>query len=270
MNKTFASRNNKHHFYLLRGLLVCAICERTLIGSCSAGTVRYQCPSRGKNRPPDVSPHSISISGSVIEPLVWQAVSDLLRNPKLLEDAWQNQVESTQASPGEMDRLQSHLRRLERQWTRLLDAFQSEVLDKDELVKRKEHLDQARQTLEHRLEQLTRQERQDRAKEQMLEDFASFCQQIERSLDKPTPQVQQEVIRLLIDHIVVDKDAIVIKHIIPTDDDCRLLPGHRCTQIYADKRQKHLCLSVSHLWFRSVPKNSNRRWDADERGYDDT
>jgi len=39
--------------------------------------------------------------------------------------------------------------------------------------------------------------------------------------------VQQEVIRLLIDHIVVEKNAITIKHIIPTDDDCRLLPGRR-------------------------------------------
>jgi len=38
--------------------------------------------------------------------------------------------------------------------------------------------------------------------------------------------VQQEVIRLLVDHIVVGENEIVIKHIIPTDDDCRLLPGH--------------------------------------------
>jgi len=38
--------------------------------------------------------------------------------------------------------------------------------------------------------------------------------------------VQQEVIRLLVDHIVVGEDEIVIKHIIPTNDDCRLLPGH--------------------------------------------
>jgi hypothetical protein len=32
---------------------------------------------------------------------------------------------------------------------------------------------------------------------------------------------------LLIDHIIVGKDEIVIKHIIPTNDDCRLLPGRR-------------------------------------------
>jgi hypothetical protein len=54
------------------------------------------------------------------------------------------------------------------------------------------------------------------------------------ALDSPTPETQQEVIRLLIDHIIVDKDAITIKHIIPTDDNCRLLPGRRWAQMNAD------------------------------------
>ena len=65
----------------------------------------------------------------------------------------------------------------------------------------------------------------------MLDDFATFCQKMLSSLADPTPEVKQEVIRLLIDHIVVEDHAIVIKHIIPTDDDCRLLPGRRYTQI---------------------------------------
>jgi len=56
--------------------------------------------------------------------------------------------------------------------------------------------------------------------------------------------VQQEVIRLLIDHIVVEKNAITIKHIIPTDDDCRLLPGRRFAQIHTDEKQKNLRKSV--------------------------
>ena len=43
MNKQFASRNNKRHFYLLRGLLVCGACGRTLAGrSYANGTV---CPT---------------------------------------------------------------------------------------------------------------------------------------------------------------------------------------------------------------------------------
>lgn len=61
----------------------------------------------------------------------------------------------------------------------------------------------------------------------MMADFVAFCQQIEAALDNPTPEAQQEVVRLLVDHIVVEDEAIVIKHIIPTDDDCRLLPDRK-------------------------------------------
>ncbi|MGC1378153.1 MAG: hypothetical protein WA821_18125, partial [Anaerolineales bacterium] len=42
--------------------------------------------------------------------------------------------------------------------------------------------------------------------------------------------LQQEVIRLLIDHVVVGKNEIVIKHIVPTDDDCRLKPQRQVTK----------------------------------------
>jgi site-specific DNA recombinase len=42
---------------------------------------------------------------------------------------------------------------------------------------------------------------------------------------------QQEIIRLLIDHVVVGPDEIVIKHIVPTDDDCRLKPQRQDEQV---------------------------------------
>ena len=227
MNRKFAPRNNKRHFYLLRGLLVCEICGRTLAGRASSGHVRYYCTNQGKNRHPDVPPHRCSISGDIIEPLVWKALCDLLHNPNLLADAWQAQCESEAPDPDEADRLQSRLRSLERQWARLLDAFQDELIDKEELARRKARLDAERQSLAHRLDQLRHHERQRQAKAQMLQDFAAFCHKVETSLNNPTPEVQQKVIRLLIDHIVVGEDEIIIKHIIPTSDDCRLLPGRR-------------------------------------------
>lgn len=227
MKQKFASRNNTTHFFLLRSLLVCDVCGRTLVGRNAGGTITYYCSSRGKNRYPDVPPHSRSIAGKVVEPLVWQAVTNLLHNPTLLADAWESQTVSPSATPDESDRLQTRLKTINRQWERLLDLFQEEKIEKAELSQRKERLDQERQTIALRLQQLTRSARQEQAKERMLVDFATFCQQIEANLQNPTPQLQQEVIRLLIDHVVVGEKEIVIKHIVPTNDDCRLLPGHR-------------------------------------------
>jgi site-specific DNA recombinase len=226
MNQKFASRN-QHHFYLLRSLLVCNTCGRTLAGRTSDGKVTYSCTNRGKHRSPDVPQHSCSVKGAVIEPLVWQAVVDLLRNPTFLADAWLHEQASADAAPGELERLEAQQRALERQWTRLLDLYQDGLVEKATLSQRKARLDAAQQQLSSRLQALQQQRRRQQAKDEMLADFETFCQEMLARLDNPTAETQQEVIRLLIDHIVVKDNEIVIKHIIPTDDDCRLLPGRR-------------------------------------------
>jgi site-specific DNA recombinase len=221
MNRKFSIRNNSSQFYLLRSLLVCDVCGRTLVGRSSNGTEkRYYCSNRGKNRSPDVPEHSRSIAADVIEPLVWEAVTQLLQNPALLADAWESEMKTAQPVPEEPDRLQSRLKALDRQWQRLLDLFQDEKIEKVELSKRKEHLDQERQSIQVRLQQFEHLVKQERVKQTMLDDFAAFCKQVNANLDNPTPQLKQEVIRLLIDHVVVGENEIVIKHIVPTDDDC--------------------------------------------------
>jgi len=228
MNRKFSARNNTAHFYLLRSLLVCDVCGRTLVGRSGDGTAQqYVCSSCGKNRYPDVPAHSRSIAAEVVEPLVWQAVTQLLQNPALLADAWENETKIVQPAPEEQDRLQSRLKALDRQWQRLLDLFQDEKIEKVELSKRKEHLDLERQSIQVRLQQFAHLAQREHVKQTMLADFAAFCKQVNTNLENPTPQLKQEVIRLLIDHVVVGKNEIVIKHIVPTDDDCRLKPRRR-------------------------------------------
>lgn len=224
--KRFAQRNNKRHFYLLRGLLVCAQCGRTLAGRTSNGRITYYCTNRGKNRNPDVAPHSCSIASDTIEPLIWKAMADLLNNPTLIADAWLGLGTET-STPDEWGRLRQRQNSLDKQWTRLLDAFQEGLLEKTELELRKAKIDRERQAVERRLQQLAQQEQREQLYAQAIQDWSTFSAKILTALDSPTPETQQEVIRLLIDHIVIDNDAIVIKHIIPTDDDCRLLPGRR-------------------------------------------
>lgn len=236
MHKQFASRNNGQHFYLLRGLLVCDCCGHTLVGRTAHGRKTYYCSHGGYRRSPDVPVHTRVLAAEQVEPLVWQAVVDLLANPRLLADAWQSHAEALNIAPSEAHRLNQRAKTLDRQWLRLLDLFQDEQIDKAELTRRKRRLDQEQQSIQHRLNQFADQLHQQQAQAQMLHDFTCYCQRIQAGLDNPTPQLQQEVIRLLIDHVVVGLDEIVIKHIVPTDDDCRLLPGHRCSQITSNFR----------------------------------
>ena len=237
MNQQFATRHNTRRFYLLRGLLRCGICGRTLSGRGHAngkpGAVTYYCTNCGKRLQPGTPPHTLAVAGELIEPMVWAAVCRLLENPHLIEDAWAYEQTPPSAAPDEVDRLQARLRTLEQQWTRLLDAFQTDLLSQPQLAERKAVLDQQRAVLQQRLQTLQQQQRHVAAKSQMVADFAIFCQQVLDGLHSPTPELQQEVIRLLIDHVIVNEDAIVIKHVIPTDDDCRLLFGRRQERIPA-------------------------------------
>lgn len=177
-NRKFAARNNKTSFYLLRSLLVCDVCGHTMLGRNIHGRIFYYCPNQGPERSPDVAAHTRTITGLVIEPLVWQAVTQLLQNPTLLADAWENETQAEQHAPEETGRLQSRLKALERQWQRLLDLFQDEKIEKAELSNRKEHIDQERQSIQARLQRFNQLAQQERVKQTMLKDFASFCQQI--------------------------------------------------------------------------------------------
>lgn len=223
LNQKFAKRNNKKHFYLLRSLLVCECCGHTLQGRCQNERIYYFCEYGGKNRYPEVPRHRASISGNIIEPLVWDAIVDLLKHPDQILAAWETHT-TKDVKPDELTRLQTRLDKLERQWTRLLDAYQDGLIDKPNLSTRKSRLDQERNTLTEQIAHIQLHETQQRVKDQVMDEFTKFCDTIQVALKDPTPQVKQEVLRLLIKEIIVGDDVVTIKHIIPIDDFSRLLP----------------------------------------------
>jgi hypothetical protein len=71
MKKQFARRNNQRNFYLLRSLLVCSVCGRTLVGRTAQGKQTYFCYNQGQQRSPDVPAHRCTIAAEVIEPVIW-------------------------------------------------------------------------------------------------------------------------------------------------------------------------------------------------------
>lgn len=230
MNQKFAERNNKKNFYLLRGLLVCSTCGHTLQGRTIRDRVHYFCEYGSKKRYLTVPRHTCYVPGNVVEPLVWQAIADLLHNPQRIADAWGDEMK-TQNTPDELARLQTRQRKLDRQWLRLVDAYQDGLLEINELEQRKSCLDQERHAISKRIKHVQHQQWRTDVKQQMIADFATYCQEIEAALTNPMPEIKQEVMRLLIDHVVVEDEAITIKHIIPTDDDCRLLPNRKLRRI---------------------------------------
>lgn len=222
-NQRFSIRNNRNHHYLLRGLLICATCGHTLTARAGDGYFSYSCGYGGVHRAPDTPEHTCCIDGNTVETVVWNAVVELLKNPKLISQAW-GCNEAANIEQGEKERLENRLRVLDRQQERLLDLYQDEQLEKPSYLVRKQRLDEEQKNIQTRLLQFEQEAKSEQIKQELIEDFQQYCLRIQENLANPSPVLQQEVIRLLIDHVVVGKNEIVIKHIVPTDDDCRLKP----------------------------------------------
>ena len=228
LNKRFSQRNNHKRFYLLRGLMVCGICDGLMIGKSRHKDLYtyYRCDRGGKHRLPGVPQHTCTVNAADAEQAVWEAVAELLQEPERLDQAWAelNTIEPTDHR--EIKRLEHRSRQLERQWQRILDAFQDGLLEKDELAQRKQALDQEQVQLQSLLSQAQEVQQQHQNRLQTVQDFADFSQRMLQTLEDPTDEVKRDVIRLLVDHIVVEDDAIIIHHIVPIKRNERLSLKH--------------------------------------------
>lgn len=222
-NKRFAPRNNKKHFYLLRGLLVCGMCGRTLTGrTYASGSTRYYCTNQGANRSLAEPCPCPPVDGDVVEPLIWQTVAELLANPLLILDYYLTRQDENDVTPHELERARQELNQIEKQDQRLLDAYQAQVIELDELASRRRTLEQQRQVLKNRVSELEQLAHQQARRETLTSDVAEFCDNINSVLQSPTPEEKQQVLRLVVDHILVGKEQLIIKHVVPLAGDRRL------------------------------------------------
>lgn len=221
MNAQFATRNSRRS-YLLRGLLVCGICGRTLQGRTQNEIVYYACPFGGKKRSPDVPAHTCSVRGDQVEPRLWQELTALLQSPGQLEKAWQTIHLQQQAAPAQLSHWQQRQALLKKQRQRLLDAYQADALSLPELIERQNPIDLELQQLAHSLAEAT-------PTPPRHLDLDAFTHQIQQALSSADLKFQQEVIRLLIERIVVSDDALTVEYVIPTVNNSRLYPTCRET-----------------------------------------
>jgi len=231
-NKRFSQRNNHKQFYLLRGLLVCVVCDGLMIGKSrhKHPYTYYRCERGGKHRLPDVPQHTCTVNAEDAESAVWQSVAKLLQEPDRLAQAWADLNAPEPPNQRQIKRLEHRSRQLERQWQRILDAYQDGLLEKEELAQRKQALEREQAQLHSLLTQAQDISQQNQNRKQTIQDFADFSQRMFGVLENPTEEVKREVIRLLVDHIVVDDDAIIVHHIVPITENERLSLKHQHRQ----------------------------------------
>jgi site-specific DNA recombinase len=213
-----AQRNTTPRRYLLRSLLVCGRCGRRMVGSWSKQGGRYLCAIRYPRYAPGACTGR-SLSAAAIEQTVWEHVQALLADPEVLRQ----QYEQGHGDPAvdvraehERARLERKLTALEREKTRLVDAYQAEVIELAELAERRQRLTEQGQLLGARVQEIE-QQRLDRAAElRLLEGVDAFCASIRDAMVAPSFEVKQKVLQLVVQRIVVEDHRIIIEHVVPS------------------------------------------------------
>jgi site-specific DNA recombinase len=221
-NKERAPRNNKKFDYLLKGLLICGCCQLRMHGHAGVPSTRirrYLCSHKESHHAGSKCPNR-TVQAEMIEGLVWQAVSELLRNPQILIDQYNQRQESDYGTPEqqEQQRLKRRLARLERESKRLIDAYQSGIIELDDLKERRERVAEECRRLEERLSSLEQQRQGQQRQAALATTVEEFCRNISAALDNPSFETKQKILRLVVERVEFVEDQITIKHMIPISD----------------------------------------------------
>ena len=154
-----------------------------------------------------------------VEAVVWDHVKALLADPAV----FQTQYEQGRGDPAvdvkadqERERIERKLTGLDREVSRLIDAYQAEVIEISELSERRRSVEEQGRMLRQRLREIEQQRANRENEVRLLEGVEAFCASVRRSLEEPSFEVKQKVLQLVVDRIVVEESRVVIQHVVPT------------------------------------------------------
>jgi site-specific DNA recombinase len=221
-NQRQAPRNNRAHDYLLRALVSCGQCQRSVVGRALSNGYRYYI-CRGHTGALDIAREdrcrSRYIPVQALDDLVWEDLCSILTHPEQLTAALER-AQGGDWLPQELQArratVQQALVQLERQQERLLGAYLAEVIDL-------QTFERSRATLQRQQESLTIQQHELAALAQKKLDLSTvassieeFCAQVRAGLANATFDRRRALVELVIDRVIVTNGEVEIHYVIPT------------------------------------------------------
>lgn len=153
--------------------------------------------------------------------MVWRAVQELLQKPELIRAEIDRRVEIARES-APIKRRETVLRkdraRVEKQIVRLLDAYQEALLPLEELRRRMVKLLQRQLAIQSELRTLGAADAYEQMCLRIAETTEGFLSRVRAAAGTMNAQDRLKILRLLVKEILVDDDAITIRHSIPVQD----------------------------------------------------
>jgi site-specific DNA recombinase len=221
-NKRFASRNTKVPS-LLQGLAACSACGygyyRTSTTTTSKKIYYYRCLGSDDyryegGRVCGNKPVRADYPGTV----VWDHITHLLAGPALIRSEISKRlVQARTAGPvtRQRKRLELALAKATTAITRMIEAFQEQLITIDELRSRMPDLRARETNLRGQLDALDAQLADQEAYLKLADDLEGFLTQLRASTSGAGVPERQRVLRLLVKDVLVGPENITIRHRIP-------------------------------------------------------
>ena len=220
-NKQFASRNNKAHDYLLRGLVSCGLCGLACTGRTLKGYAYYTCAGKRAMEAASKGGRCQSRLTPVgqLDEVVWNDLCELIRRPELialeLERAWGGQW-----LPEEMRARRTSVRRarvsLEQQLERLTEAYMGGVIRLEEYARRRRELEEKMDAFKSQDRELEQQAERRNELSGMVNRVEDYCRRVSEALAGANFEQKRRLIELLIDRVIVTGAEVEIRYVIPT------------------------------------------------------
>src|SRR3954463_12186777 len=223
-NKRYAARNTKVPS-LLQGLASCAGCgyayyrghTTTPAGNkiyyyrcLGSDNYRYQHGRVCDNKP---------VRTDYLDSLVWQHITGLLADPALIRaeiDRRLDQLRTADPTTAQQHRLEQALGRANAAITRLIKAYQEELISLDELAERLPALRAGETSLSGQLQAVAAQLVDREAYLKLAENLEGFLTRLHDNVATATVPERQRVLRLLVKDVLIGPERIIIRHSIPT------------------------------------------------------
>jgi site-specific DNA recombinase len=212
--------------YLLRTLVKCGQCGLSMVATRQRSICKkyeylyYEC----KGHHPltcgrvETCP-SRRVRADRLDDVVWQGLCQLLRTPSViphLHHTWVQAKQHTLATLAEgQGQLLQRKQRLQRQDQRLVDAYQGEIINLNELQARRQKLATELQHIEQEFQQLARSEQLTIHWQQVMDHAERFRQLLGENLEQLSFEDRQAVARCLISKVVVTGDQVDIYYVLP-------------------------------------------------------
>ena len=160
-----------------------------------------------------------AVRADYLDTVVWDHITDLLADPALIRTEITKRLEQVRtADPATVQRkrLDAGLAKTTTAITRLIGAFQEELISLDELRERMPELRARETSLRHQRDALDAQLADREVYLQLADNLEDFLTGLRDRAASTTITERQRVLRLLVKDVLVGPDKITIRHSIPT------------------------------------------------------